>query len=496
MFERYTEKARRVIFFARYEASQFGSPYIEAEHLLLGLLREDRDIAKRVARSGASLESIRKQIEAQTPVREKVSTSVDLPLSEACKRVLSNAAEEAGRLAHKHIGACHLLLGLLREEGCLAAKILQEHGLRLESLRTEFRSGESRASVPPPVEKTSPLAVVSRDLTEAAAENELDPLIGRADDLERVILALCRRTRNNPVLLGEPGVGKRAIVHGLAKRMASGKVPPRLESKHLLTLELSPIVAVAGGSRQFEERVFAFLKELAEAANLIVFLEDPFAKPGARGRLNTAHLLKPLLTQGEVQCIAAAVPGDYRRAIQKEAWLERCFNRVEIQPPDEAGALAILLGVKHRYEEFHNVLYSDEALRHAVYHSQRFIQDRCLPGKAIDLLDEAGGAVSTRAGARPEEVIEAEKRLKFIVRRMENAIANHEFEKARFYSEEERKAREELRQLRAKYNLGETSTVTLDDIESAVSRRTGVPLATIQQERRSSEPPTSKPQGS
>jgi len=273
-------------------------------------------------------------------------------------------------------------------------------------------------------------------------------------------------------------------------------VPPRLEGKRLLTLDLSPIVAVAGGSRQFEERVFAVLKELAEAANLIVFLEDPFAKPGARGRLNTAHLLKPLLTQGEVQCIAAAVPGDYRRAIQKEAWLERCFNRVEIQPPDEAGAIAILLGVKRRYEEFHNVLYSDEALRYAIYHSQRYIPDRCLPGKAIDLLDEAGGAVSTQPGARPEEVMEVEKRLKFIVRRMENAVGTHQFEKARFYSEEERKAREELRQLRAKYNLGETSTVTLDDIESAVSRRTGVPLATIQQERRSSEPPASKPQGS
>jgi len=489
MFERYTEKARRVIFFARYEASQFGSRYIETEHLFLGLLREDRDIAKRVARSGASLESIRKQIEAQTSVREKVSTSVDLPLSEACKRVLRYAAEEADGLAHKHIGACHLLLGLLREQGCLAAKILREHGLRLESLRKEFRSGESGADVP--IERTSPLAVVARDLTRAAARNELDPLIGRVEELDRVISALCRRSRNNPVLLGEPGVGKRAIVHGLAQRIASGNVPAQLESKRLLTLDLSPILAAAGGSRQLEDRVFAVLKELAEAANLIVFLEDPFAKRGARGGLNTAHLLKPLLTQGEVQCIAAAVPGDYRRAIQREAWLEGCLNSVEVQPPNEAGALAILLGVKQRYEKFHNVLYTDEAVQYAVYHSQRYIQGRCLPGKAIDLLDEAGVAVSTRPGARPEEVSEVEKRLKFIVRRMENAIGNHEFEKARSYSEEERKAREDLRQLRAKYNLGETNTVTLDDIESVVSRWTGVPLATIKQERRSSEPPAS-----
>jgi ATP-dependent Clp protease ATP-binding subunit ClpC len=489
MFERYTEKARRVIFFARYEASQFGSPYIETEHLLLGLLREDRDIANRVARSGASVVSIRKQIEAETPVREKVPTSIDLPLSEACKRVLGYAAEEAERLSHKHIGTEHLLLGLLRDQGCLAAKILQERGLHLESLRREFRSIEGGASVPARVEKTALLSVVTRDLREAAARNELDPLIGRVDDLEHVISALCRRTRNNPVLLGEPGVGKRAIVHGLAQRMAKGNVPPRLENKRLLTLYLSPIVAVTGESRQLEGRVFAVLKELGEAANIIVFLEDLFAKPSARGRLKTADLLKPLLTQGKVQCIAAAVAGDYRLAIRKETWIDRCFNSVDVQPPDEAGAMAILVGVKQRYEDFHKVLYTDEALQYAVYHSQRYIQGRCLPGKAIDLLDEAGVAVSRRAGARPEEVIEVEKRLEFIARRVKNAISNHEFDKARFYSEEERKAREELRQRRAKYNIDVTCTVVLDDIENVVSRWTGVPLATIRQERRSSEPP-------
>jgi ATP-dependent Clp protease ATP-binding subunit ClpC len=337
----------------------------------------------------------------------------------------------------------------------------------------------------------SPLSLVTRDLTEAARGNELDPLIGRADDLEHLIRTLCRRTRNNAVLLGEPGVGKTAIVHGLAQRIASGNLPPRLESKRLLALDLSPIVAVAGGSRQLEDRVFAVLKELNEAANLIIFLQDLFARAGARGRVNTANLLKPLLTQGEIQCIAAAVPDDYREAVQEEAWLEACFNSVEVQPPDEAAALTILAGVKQRYEQFHGVLYTDEALQHAVYHSQRFIQGRCLPGKAIDLIDEAGAAASMRAGAGPEEVMEAEKRLKFIVRRMENAIGNHEFQKARFYEEEERKAREDLAQQRAKYNLEVTRTVTLDDIENVVSRWTGVPLATIKQERRGSEPPAS-----
>jgi ATP-dependent Clp protease ATP-binding subunit ClpC len=480
-----------VIFFARYEASQFGSPYIETEHLLLGLLREDHDIARRVVRSGASVESIRKQIEANTPVREKVSTSVDLPLSEACKRVLFHAAEEAERLSHKHIGAGHLLLGILREKGCLAAKILQERGLRLEGARTEVGNAETAPTVSTRIVDDSPLSLVTRDLTEAARGNELDPLIGRADSLEHLILTLCRRTRNNAVLLGEPGVGKTAIVHGLAQRIASDTVPPRLESKRLLTLDLSPIVAVAGGSRQLEDRVFAVLKELNEAANLIIFLEDLFARAGARGRVNTANLLKPLLTQGEVQCIAAAVPDDYRQAVQEETWIEACFNSVEVQPPDEAETLTILAGVKQRYEQFHNVLYTDEALQHAVYHSQRYIQGRCLPGKAIDLIDEVGAAVAMRAGAGPEEVTEAEKRLKFVVQRFENAIANNEFQKAKSYDEEGRKAREELQQLRAKHNLEVTSTVTLDDIENVVSRWTGVPLATIQQEGRRSEPPAS-----
>jgi ATP-dependent Clp protease ATP-binding subunit ClpC len=346
MFERYTEKARRVIFFGRWEASQFGSPYIESEHLLLGLLREDQGILKRVERSGASIESIRKQIEAQTPALGKVSTSVDLPLSQECKRVLAYAAEEAERLSHKHIGTEHLLLGLLREEKCLAAKILQERGLRLERLRFEIPRGELKATQPTRVASTSPLSVVSRDLIEAASADELDPLIGREGELDRVIQVLCRRTRNNPVLVGEPGVGKTAIVHGLARRIASGDAPPRLEAKRLLALDLSPLVTVTRGGRQLEEGAMAVLKELMEEANVIVFVEDLFTKVGAQGLLGTANLLKPLLTQGEIQCIAVATPSDYRKAIEEETWLEACFNAVEVRPPDEVEALKTLAGIK------------------------------------------------------------------------------------------------------------------------------------------------------
>ena len=239
MFERYTEKARRVIFFARYEASQFGSPYIETEHLLLGLLREDKALANRFLRSHAAIESIRKQIEAHTTIREKVSTSVDLPLSHECKRVLAYGAEEAERLNHKHIGTEHLLLGLLREEKCFAAEILHERGLRLSQVREEIQRSSSEKVASNRPKESSLLAEFSRDLTQAAMDGSLDPLIGRDYELERVVQILCRRTKNNPVLIGEPGVGKTAIVEGLAQRIADGDVPSFLADKRILALDLS-----------------------------------------------------------------------------------------------------------------------------------------------------------------------------------------------------------------------------------------------------------------
>src|SRR2546428_683740 len=487
MFERYTEKARRVIFFARYEASQFGSPYIETEHLLLGLLREDKTLTNRFLRSHASIESIRTQLEGRTTTREKVATSVDLPLSQECKRMLPYAAEEAERLANKHIGTEHLLLGLLREDKSFAAKFLHERGLRLSTIREELGRAQNEKGTSGRPKETSLLSEFSRDLNQAAMENQLDPLIGRENELERVVQILCRRTKNNPVLIGEPGVGKTAIVEGLAQRIAEGDVPSFLAEKRILALDLSLIVAGTKYRGQFEERLKTIMKELMEAQNAIIFIDELHTLVGAgsaEGSLDAANILKPALSRGEIQCIGATVPSEYRKSIEKDRSLERRFQAVKVPPPTEAEAVKILFGIKDRYEKFHAVTYTDEALNSSVSLPSRYIPDRVLPDKAIDLIDEAGARVKLRQSSLPEEMIDVQKRIKFVVHRMENAIANHEFEKARFYSDEERKERENLRLLREKYHIDETAmgVVSREDIEEVVSRWTGVPVTSIKEE--------------
>src|SRR5436305_2120718 len=400
MFERYTEKARRVIFFARYEASQFGSPYIETEHLLLGLLREDKQLANRFLRSHAAVDSIRKQIEGHTTAREKVSTSVDLPLSHECKRVLAYGAEEAERLNHKHIGTEHLLLGLLREEKCFAAEILHERGLRLSSIREELQRSQSEKVASARPKESSLLAEFSRDLTQAAMDTTLDPLIGRDYELERVVQILCRRTKNNPVLIGEPGVGKTAIVEGLAQRIAEGDVPSFLADKRILALDLSLIVAGTKYRGQFEERLKTIMKELMENQNAIIFIDELHTLVGAgsaEGSLDAANILKPALSRGEIQCIGATTPAEFRKSIEKDRSLERRFQAVKVPPPTEEEAVSILDGVRERYEAFHQVRYTEDAIEAAVYQSNRYIPDRFLPDKAIDVIDEAGARVKLRA---------------------------------------------------------------------------------------------------
>ncbi len=491
MFEKYTEKARRVIFFARYEASQFGSPFIETEHLLLGLIREDKNLTNRFfPKANASIDSIRKEIEGRTVIRDKVSTSVDLPFSDESKRALNAAAEESERLSHKHIGTEHMLLGLLREEKSVAAEILRERGLRLSMIREELGRGSSEKHTQNRTKEPLSLVEFSRDLTEAALNDALDPLIGRDTEIERMIQILCRRTKNNPALIGEPGVGKTAIVEGLAQRIVSGGVPPQLLDKKILALDISLIVAGTKYRGQFEERLKTIMKELVDNRNLIVFIDELHTLVGAgsaEGSLDAANILKPALSRGEIQCIGSTTPYEFRRSIEKDRSLERRFQAIKVNPPNERESITILHGIKEKYESFHQLKYTDEAIEAAVYLSNRYLSDRFLPDKAIDLIDEAGARVKLRATAVPEEMINIQRRIRVIDGRIESAISAQEFEKAAKYRLEEEMEQENLQVIRERWKLKTTVPikVTREDIEEVISKWTGIPISSIHEEEMS-----------
>ncbi len=424
MFERYTERARRVLFFARYEATQLGSSSIETEHLLLGLIREGKGLTSRIfARSSLSLESIRKEIEGRTVFREKVSTSVDIPFSPETRHVLQFAAEEADRLLHTYIGTEHLLLGILREERSVAATILYEKGMRLTSVRDDIVQLLNEKTAPPRPKETPLLSEFSRDLTEAAMKNLLDPLVGREHEIERVQQVLCRRTKNNAVLIGEPGVGKTAIVEGLAQKIVIGEVPHFLADKRILALDLSLIVAGTKYRGQFEERLKAIMKELVENPNIIVFIDELHTLVGAgsaEGSLDAANILKPALSRGEIRCIGATTPAEYRKYIEKDRSLERRFQSIKVEPPSEAEAIEVLLELKERYEAFHHVEYTREAIEAAVYQSSRYITDRFLPDKAIDLIDEAGARAKLREAQAAGELGDVSRSIRMAVEQIQS----------------------------------------------------------------------------
>jgi len=486
MFEKYNEKARRALFFARYEASKLGSKVIESEHLLLGILREGEDIIKEIfARFNVKPEDVRREIEGDRIFVERISSTAELPLSEESKKILAYASHEAESMMHPYVGTEHLLIGLLRVDGCVAGRLLTARGFNLYGVREETISLIKEREVSKQKKELPFLAEYSRDLTQLAMSGSFDPLIGRDKEVERIIQILSRRTKNNPILLGEPGVGKTAIVEGLATRIVEGAVPMFLSQKKILALDLSLIVAGTKYRGQFEERLKGIIRELRENPDLIIFIDEIHSLIGAgsaEGSLDAANILKPALSRGEVSCIGATTLKEYRKYIEKDRSLLRRFQAIHVTAPSENETFEILEGVKDRYEQFHKVRYSPEAIKTAVYQSNRYITDRFFPDKAIDLLDEAGAKVKLKRVADTQNLRKLELETRQIVKEMKKAISDKDFEKAVFLREREIELKEEIERAKAASSERSDATqeVTRRDIEEVISSWTGIPIASLE----------------
>ncbi len=488
MFEKFTEKAKRILFVARYEASQNGSRVIGTEHLLLGLLKEGEEITRELfVKANINMELLQAEIESSGPSKERVSTSVEIPFSEETKRVLFYAEEEAEKMMHSQVGTEHILLGLLRVEDSVGGQILLQRGMRLYAVREGAINFHRRRFGLKRKKETPYLDEFSRDLTVQAAKNIFDPLIGRELELERLVQVLSRRRKNNPVLIGEPGVGKTAIVEGLTQRIHSGDVPPSLMHKRILALDLSLIVAGTKYRGQFEERLKGIISELQGTHDVILFIDEIHTLIGAgsaEGSLDAASILKPTLSKGEVQCIGATTPRDYHKYIEKDRALVRRFQPIKIIPSTEEESINILSGIKERYERFHGVRYDEAAIRAAVYQSNRYITDRFLPDKAIDVIDEAGARVKLKKRPSYSEIHKIEKEIKKAIHGMKGALSQKDFDKAVDFHNNEARLRQQHEELRLKYE--EENNVPLEvsraDVEEVISRWTGIPLSSVIEE--------------
>jgi ATP-dependent Clp protease ATP-binding subunit ClpC len=417
MWQRFTERARKVVFYAQEEAQKFGEGYVSTEHLLLGLVRESDSVAARVLEKlGVSLNRIRAEVEKQLP-RGDARPSQDMTLTPRAKRVIDLAYDEARNLNNNYIGTEHLLLGLIREGDGLAGRVLAKLGVELERARrevmalqdneTQTKAG-SRSSSHGGTNKTQTLDEFGRDLTELAREGKLDPVVGRGNEIERVMQILCRRTKNNPCLIGEPGVGKTAIAEGLASRIVSGDIPDLLKNKRIVALDLAGLVAGTKYRGEFEERMKKVMEEVRKAeGHVILFIDELHTLVGAgaaEGAIDASNIMKPALARGELQCIGATTQDEYRKYIERDAALERRFQAVKVREPSEEEAMDILKGLRERYEAHHQVEITDDAITSAVHLSQRYISDRTLPDKAIDLIDEAASRVRLQQSLPPFDI--------------------------------------------------------------------------------------------
>jgi ATP-dependent Clp protease ATP-binding subunit ClpC len=499
MYERFTDRARKVMALANQEAQRFNHEYIGTEHILLGLVKEGSGVGATVLKNlDIDLRKVRLEVEKLVKSGPDMVTMGKLPQTPRAKKVIEYAIEEARNLGHNYVGTEHLLLGLLRERDGVAAQVLMNLGLKLEEVReealnllgagieSEASSSGAESKETKSKSRTPALDSFGRDLTELARERSLDPVIGRVDEIERVIQILCRRTKNNPVLLGEAGVGKTAIVEGLAQKIINNDVPEILIDKRIVVLDLAMMVAGTKYRGQFEERIKAVMNEVRRAKNVVLFIDELHTlvgAGGAEGAIDASNVLKPSLSRGEIQCIGATTLDEYRKYVEKDGALERRFQTIIVEPPTKEETLDILKGLRDRYETHHRVQITEEALRSAVELSTRYITGRCLPDKAIDVIDEAGARVRLKSMTKPPNLAEIEEQIERLTMEKDEAVKNADYEHAaelrdqaeavrRKKDEEQRKWREQSKEV--------DGVVDEEMIAEVVSKMTGGPLTRLE----------------
>ena len=513
MMNNFTPRAQQVLALARKEADRFNHNYVGTEHLLLGLIKLGQGVAVNVlSKLGLDLETVRLQVEQQVGSGPETKMVGNIPYTPRVKKVLALASKEAKALNHSYVGTEHILLGLLREGDGVAAQVLKNLEVNLDKARSEilreldpnFTSGkedeededEGKQAVPSgnsPAEKkgkgekTPALKAFGRDLTEIAIKGELDPVIGRAEEIARVIQILCRRTKNNPVLIGEAGVGKTAIVEGLAQEIAAGNVPEILRDKRVITLDLALMVAGTKYRGQFEERIKAVMDEIRKAKNVILFIDEMHTMVGAggaEGALDVSNIIKPALSRGELQCIGATMLNEFRKHIEKDSALERRFQQVKVEEPSVEDAIRILHGLRGKYEMHHKARYTDDALKASVNLSSRYLTSRFLPDKAIDIMDEAGSKARIAAMTRPPELKGIEAEIEEIRVEKESSIKEQDFERAARLRDREKNAKKRYDDVLDEWRSSSTERIVdvgEDEIMSVVSKWTGVPLQRMEQ---------------
>jgi ATP-dependent Clp protease ATP-binding subunit ClpC len=494
MFNRFTERARKVILLAKEEAKRFNHDYIGTEHILLGLIREGEGVAAAVLASfDLSPDKIRLEVEKLVQPGPSTVISGDLPFTPKAKKVIELAMDEARSLGHNYIGTEHLLLGLLREGEGVASQVLMNMGLELDKVREEvmnllgsevpgYEMGQKVSHA-----KTPALDAFGRDLTKLAKDGKLDPVIGRKNEIERVIQILSRRTKNNPVLLGEAGVGKTAIVEGLAEKIVVGDVPEILKDKRLIILDLAMMVAGTKYRGQFEERIKAVMDEIKRSEDVIIFIDELHTlvgAGGAEGAIDASNILKPALSRGEIQCIGATTLNEYRKHIEKDAALERRFQTIMVEPPSVDETIEILKGLRDKYEAHHRVKFTDDAVEAAARLSDRYISGRYLPDKAIDLIDEAGSRARLSVMTAPPDLKSVEDKMAVIKQEKESAVKNQDFEKAAKFRDEERKLKEESNRVKREWKESKGKVepqVNEEDIAVILSKWTGIPIVKLEE---------------